>query len=214
MTGPPVVVAEPARLGAHRALSYRFEPASELVLVRGFLSEAERRGVLEESRAYHWERQKIRGVQTLRANAWFADAANAVFEYSGQRWVPQPFTRELARLRDELVAVASERFDSVLAGYYPNGAAAVGYHADAEALFGLNPTLASLSIGASRVFQVAHKTRARPGAADLELTLDDGDLLLMRGSFQHHYRHALKKASPHVGERLNLSFRKLVLGAK
>jgi hypothetical protein len=44
-----------------------------------------------------------------------------------------------------------------------------------------DPTLASLSIGASRVFVVAHKTRARPGHADLELTLNDGDLVIMRG---------------------------------
>jgi len=182
---------------------------AELVLVPAFLSARERQALLVESQGYPWERQPVMGVPTLRSNAWFADDAGAVYEYSGQRWVPVALTPLQAELRDRLEASLEERMNAVLAGFYPHGGAAVGYHADDEPILGANPTIASLSIGASRIFQIAPAGRGRPREPELEIALDDGDLLVMRGTFQTHYRHALKKAARSVGPRLNLSYRRL-----
>jgi alkylated DNA repair dioxygenase AlkB len=188
------------------------EAGAELLLVRGFLAEPERTALLAESASYPWEHQAVMGMPTLRANAWFAEDARAVYEYTGQRWVPAPLTPLQTALRDRLEPMLGERMNAVLAGYYPHGGAGVGYHADDEALLGSDPTIASLSIGALRTFQIAHVSRGRPPVADIELPLDDGDLLIMRGTFQRHYRHALKNTTRSVGPRLNLSYRKVHCG--
>lgn len=197
-------------LAGHPACVHVLEHGAELVLAPGFLTPSERTALLEESRRYPWARQPVMGVLTLRSNAWFAEDSRAVYEYTGQRWTPVPLTPTQRDVRDRLTSVLGERLNSVLATHYPHGGAGVGYHADDEPIFGENPTLASLSIGASRLFQVAQNSRARPGHADLELLLNDGDLLIMRGTFQHHYRHALKKGAKSIGPRLNLSYRRVL----
>jgi alkylated DNA repair dioxygenase AlkB len=182
---------------------------AELLLFRAFLTPEQCRDLLDDSRSYPWQRQPVMGMPTLRSNAWFAEDSNAVYEYSGQRWVPAPLTERLRELGARLEPLLGERMNSVLASYYPHGGAAVGFHADDEPLFGTNPTIASLSIGAARTFQIA-KSRVRPVTPELELALGDGDLLVMRETFQHHYRHAVKKAARSVLPRLNLSYRRVV----
>jgi alkylated DNA repair dioxygenase AlkB len=189
---------------------YALDGDAELVLVAGFLSTSERQALLDESRSYPWERQPVMGIPTLRSNAWFADDPNAIYEYSGQRWLPVPLTPCQIALRARLEELLGERLNAVLAGYYPHGGAGVGYHADDEPILGNEPTIASLSIGATRVFQIARASRARPIAPELELPLEDCDLLVMRKSFQRRYRHALKKESKTIEARLNLSYRRLV----
>lgn len=189
------------------------EPGAELFLVPGFLDASEREALLAESARYAWERQPVMGVPTLRSNAWFADDASAVYEYSGQRWGPAPLTKLQSALRDRLENVLGERPNAVLASLYPHGGAAVGYHADDEPLFGDRPTIASLSAGAPRNFQITRSRQGRVLEAELEIPLEDGDLLVMRGTFQSRYRHALKKAARSVGPRLNLSYRRVVTRA-
>lgn len=183
---------------------------AELVHVPAFLPTDERAVLWDESQGYPWAHQTIRGVRTLRANAWFADDARAVYAYSGQRWSPVPLAPSLVALRERLEGAFHERMNSVLATLYPNGNAAVGYHADDEPLFGEDPVVASLSVGATRTFQVVRRDLARSGRACLEVVVKDGDLVIMRGPFQRHYLHALKKSSKSVGERINLSYRRVV----
>jgi alkylated DNA repair dioxygenase AlkB len=213
LSQPVGVHPVPADFAGRSATLYALDHGAELVFVPGFLTEVEKERLLDESQKYPWARQPVMGVLTLRSNAWFAEDPRAVYKYSGQSWTPEPLTPQQVEVRDRLTAALGERMDSVLATHYPHGGAAVGYHADDEPIFGENPTLASFSIGASRVFQVAEKSRAGKGAADLEVVVSDGDLVVMRGPFQHHYRHAVKKASKSVGPRLNLSYRRVVFSA-
>ena len=66
--------------------------------------------------------------------------------------------------------------------------------------------IASLSLGATRRFLLRHnKTRET-----LSLELEDGSLLLMRGSLQHHWRHCLPKDPACSGSRINLTFRRIL----
>ena len=196
--------------GMARSRVFALDDGAELLLVPAYLTTAERAALLDDSRSYLWERQPVMGMRTLRSNAWFADDARAVYEYSGQRWIPAPLTERQLELGARLESLLGERMNAVLASYYPHGEAGVGWHADDEPLFGTNPTIASLSIGATRTFQVAKPSRVRPVLPDLELHLEDGDLLVMRGTLQRGYRHALKKAAKSAGPRLNLSYRRVV----
>jgi alkylated DNA repair dioxygenase AlkB len=68
--------------------------------------------------------------------------------------------------------------------------------------------IASVSLGATRRFKLRHR-RLRDAAATIELA--HGDLLLMAGSTQHAYVHAVPKTARPVGERVNLTFRLLVM---
>ena len=69
------------------------------------------------------------------------------------------------------------------------------------------PTIASLSLGGVRRFQLRHR---RDVDDRLDLDLPDGSLLVMRGTLQQHYRHAVPKRRAAVEPRINLTFRRII----
>jgi alkylated DNA repair dioxygenase AlkB len=150
-----------------------------------------------------------REVESPRLVAWLGDA-DAVYVYSGVPHVPQAWTPRLAALRAMVEARTELAFNSVLANYYRGGDDGIGWHADAEPEIG--PTLedrwiASLSLGARRRFVIRNWKSRRDERVFL---LGEGALLVMRGTTQSHYRHALPKTRRPVGPRLNLTFRFLL----
>jgi alkylated DNA repair dioxygenase AlkB len=83
----------------------------------------------------------------------------------------------------------------------------MGMHSDDEPELGPDPVIASLSLGATRTFQLRHRRGAARGG--LDLALGDGCLLVMRGTTQRLYRHGVPK-QPKVQEaRINLTFRRI-----
>lgn len=97
-------------------------------------------------------------------------------------------------------------FDSVLANRYREGREYMGWHSDNEAALGARPVIASLSLGATRRFVL----KRRQGAPKIELALAHGSLLVMAGETQANYRHALPRTARPVGERINLTFRRIM----
>jgi alkylated DNA repair dioxygenase AlkB len=63
-----------------------------------------------------------------------------------------------------------------------------------------------LSLGAPRRFVLA----ARRGKERHALTLGHGDLCVMRGTCQRHFRHGIPRTREPVGERVSLTFRNLL----
>jgi alkylated DNA repair dioxygenase AlkB len=155
-----------------------------------------------------WEQRSILLFGKLhpqpRLTAWYGDP-DASYTYSGLRWLPLPWLPELAALRAQLEAVSGTRFNSVLLNLYRDGHDSMGFHADDEPELGPAPTIASISLGATRRFRL----RPQPGlaASPLGLDLTSGSLLLMRGNTQHNWQHAVPKTARPVGPRLNLTFR-------
>jgi alkylated DNA repair dioxygenase AlkB len=105
---------------------------------------------------------------------------------------------------------AESTFNSVLGNLYRDGRDSMGFHADNEKELGRDPVIASLSLGATRRFQLRHAKRK--DVAGLDLALASGSLLIMRGATQHHFRHGVPKEKAPTGERINLTFRR-ILGA-
>ena len=68
------------------------------------------------------------------------------------------------------------------------------------------PVIASVSLGASRRFVLKHQQ----SLPKLELALPHGSLLVMAGETQTHYQHALPRTARPVGERINLTFRRIL----
>lgn len=154
-----------------------------------------------------WEQHYLRifgrTVASPRLSCWVGDA-DAVYTYSRTRFEPRPWTRRLAALRAALRDCCAQDFNSVLCNLYRDGRDSMGWHSDDEAELGAEPTIASLSLGATRRFRLRHK---RDPALRLDLDLPAGSLLLMSGATQRHYRHDLPRALRVTGPRLNLTFR-------
>lgn len=146
-----------------------------------------------------------REVQSPRLVSWHGDP-DAGYVYSGVFHAPAPWTPCLARLRATVEAATGLGFNAVLANLYRDGQDSMGWHADAEPEIGPSVDdrwIASLSFGHARRFVLRHrKTGARH-----EVALGNGALLVMRGTTQSHYRHAVPKTACAVGPRLNLTFR-------
>lgn len=152
-----------------------------------------------------------RSHPTPRLTSWHGDPGCA-YAYSGRLFEPEPWTDELARLRDLLAPTCGVRFNSVLANYYRDGADSIGAHSDDERELGPAPDdvrIGSLSLGAPRRFVVTHR---RTGERR-EWALGGGSLLLMGGTMQRGYRHRVPKTRRPVGPRLNLTFRFVRQGA-
>jgi alkylated DNA repair dioxygenase AlkB len=98
----------------------------------------------------------------------------------------------------------------VLVNRYRDGKDSMGYHADAEPELGPDPVVATLSLGETRRFLIRAQRRA-PGERALALPLGSGGLLVMGGTCQRHYRHAIARdGDTALGERLSLTFRRLL----
>jgi alkylated DNA repair dioxygenase AlkB len=158
-----------------------------------------------------WHQEQIlmfgRRVPVPRLVAWHGDPG-ATYAYSGTNHLPAPWTPALQRIRERVHQLTGREFNAVLLNRYRGGSDGMGWHSDDEPELGRDPVLASVSFGATRRFCMRHRRR-RDQRLDLSLT--DGSLLCMAGATQHHWVHAVPKTNAAVGERLNLTFRRVRL---
>jgi alkylated DNA repair dioxygenase AlkB len=141
-----------------------------------------------------------------RLTCWMADPGCA-YTYSGLRHSPTPWTVGVSRLRAMVEAEAGCRFNSLLLNLYRDGSDRMGWHADDEPELDPQAPIASLSLGATRSFQLRPR-RTSPGERQrLSLELGDGDLLLMDPPTQQHWLHQLPARRRVLEPRLNLTFR-------
>jgi alkylated DNA repair dioxygenase AlkB len=142
-----------------------------------------------------------------RLTAWYGDPG-CVYAYSGIRLEPLPWSAALHDVKARSAAVTGETFNSVLMNYYRDHRDSMGFHSDDEPELGPRPVIASLSLGAERVFVMKHKTRK--DLKPVRLTLACGSLLLMKGETQCHWRHGIPKEARPCGPRVNLTFRRIL----
>ena len=139
-----------------------------------------------------------------RLTCWFGDAG-AKYTYSNIAKEPRTWTPLLSEIKQRVEAACQFEFNSVLLNLYRSGADTVSWHQDDEAELGDRPTIASLSFGGERVFQMRHTTRIDLARKDILLT--HGSLLVMRGETQNFWKHQIPRTAKPVGERVNLTFR-------
>lgn len=144
---------------------------------------------------------KVHNVPRLQA--WYADSGKS-YSYSGIKMNPLKWHPELFRIKQKLEKISNFRFNSVLANYYRNGADSNGWHADNEKELGINPVIASISLGQERFFHLKHRNLK---SEKQKLLLKNGSLLLMHGEMQHHWLHQIAKTKKDINPRINLTFR-------
>lgn len=157
-----------------------------------------------------WRQEQLlmfgRRIDVPRLEAWIADEG-LDYTYSGIPHAAQPWSPALDRLRRLVEDHAGVSFNSVLCNLYRDGADGVDWHADDEVEFGRRPVIASLSLGATRRFDLR---RVDDPTVRVDLELHHGDLLVMRGTTQELWRHRVPRTKRPVGERINLTFRTVV----
>lgn len=126
------------------------------------------------------------------------------YSYSGITMHPIAWNPLVWLLKEEVETIAQHSFTSVLLNLYRNEKDSNGWHADNEKELGRNPTIASLSLGETRKFQIKHTTNKN---IKCDILLEHGSLLLMKEGAQVHYKHQLPKATQPKNARINLTFR-------
>lgn len=156
-----------------------------------------------------WEQREIvlfgRPILQPRLIAWAGDLG---YRYSGQTLEPRPFTPAADRLLARVRARTGVPFNHVLANRYRSGDDSMGLHADDEPELGPDPPVATVSLGAVRRLVV--KPRRKGDARRHDLELGHGALLVMGGTCQRHYVHGVPRQPGAEGERISLTFRRLL----
>src|SRR5262245_24001205 len=146
-----------------------------------------------------WEQREIvlfgRRVLQPRLIAW---AGELGYRYSGQTLEPRAFTPATEALLARVCAGAGAAFNHVLVNRYRSGDDSMGLHADAEPELGVDPVVATVSLGASRRF-VVRPRQPRDGVPQ-DLALGHGALLIMGGTCQRHYLHGIPRQAGALGE--------------
>ena len=135
-------------------------------------------------------------------STWHSDAG-VNYVYSGVERVAHPMNEILSEIRRRCEVAANSKFNSVLVNFYRDGSSGMGWHSDNEAINGREPTIASVSLGATRRFDLRHRETKQTVKVDLE----DGSLLVMSGLSQQCWVHQIAKTKTTVGPRINLTFR-------
>ena len=182
----------------------------ELYYLAGFLAASVALHYLERlSAELDWQQEVAtivgRRVPIPRLVCWYGDEGS-VYQYSGLTHYPQAWTETLLGLRQSVESASGHRFNSVLGNLYRDGQDSMGWHADQEKVLGSNPFIASLSLGAERLFKIRHNKTGETVA----INLASGSLLLMGGPLQHHWRHCVPKTQQAKPARINLTFRKII----
>lgn len=142
-------------------------------------------------------------------STWYTET-EIPYVYSGITRQPHQMTVALANILRLCEDATSASFNSVLVNLYRDGNDSVSWHADNEEINGSEPVIASVSLGATRRFDLRHKETGETVRVDLE----DGSLLVMSGLSQHCWVHQIAKTKAKVGPRINLTFRRVVSNAK
>jgi alkylated DNA repair dioxygenase AlkB len=137
--------------------------------------------------------------------AWYGDDFMK-YTYSGFTKTAILWTPELLQLKQLVEDHCKMSFNSCLLNYYHNGQEGMAWHSDDEKELEKNGTIASISFGAGRRFVFKHKQLS----SKVELVLENGSLLIMKGETQQFWLHSLPVSKKVVAPRINLTFRKIV----
>lgn len=159
-----------------------------------------------------WQHREFRpGTMMPRLEALLGPEG-ASYTYSGvqyrcARLARHPLERMVRRVNEQL----GTEFNAVFVNLYRDHTDSIGWHRDDEP--GLGPVdqvvIASVSLGARRRFLMRRK--ADDGRwIRREWRLGEGDLFLMRAGSQSDWEHSAPKEDTPAGERIAITFRRLV----
>jgi alkylated DNA repair dioxygenase AlkB len=124
----------------------------------------------------------------------------------GER-APQPWTPTLQTVRERIEAQTGTSYDYVHLNRYRDGRDAVAWHGDRDGEQDARLVVASLSLGATRAFQLRPKKESGLRYDAITVDVAHGDLIVMAGDTQLYWEHRVPREPRVTGERINLTFR-------
>jgi len=141
-------------------------------------------------------------IITKRKVAWYGEDEFS-YTYSKVTKKAMPWTKELLFLKKLIEHKTGEQFNSCLLNLYHSGDEGMAWHSDGEKDLKKNGAIGSLSFGAERKFAFKHKESKEK----IDLYLEHGSLLIMKGKTQTHWLHRLPPTKKINTPRINLTFR-------
>ena len=183
-------------------------PDAEIIYFPNFLSKEKADSLFHELlENTPWQQDEITvyGKKHLqpRLTALYGNEGKP-YSYSNIIMQPHFWTSPLQKIKSLVESVSETKFTTVLLNYYRDGNDGNGWHADNEKELGINPVIASLSLGAERNFQLKHNLDT---SQKKNIILENGSLLLMKGTTQHFWKHQVPKTAKPISSRINLTFR-------
>lgn len=192
-------------------------PGAEVCLYSAWLGEDEANAALHTlAEELPWDQPEIiiAGQQHRipRMQVWCGDPG-AVMRYSGKLFHPQTWHPLILQIKSRVEDLCTTSFNSVLVNLYRNGYDSVSWHADDEYELGPQPQIASLSLGATRVFKFKSRNKISETVGNKlrQINLKNGDLLVMKGDTQKHWLHCVPKCDISTPRRINLTFRRITV---
>ena len=149
-----------------------------------------------------WEQKPgVFGHMQPRLTASYGDDG-VTYRYSGTINLALPWTPTLLEIKRKIEAVQGH-YNYCLLNRYRSGADSMGMHADNEPEMG--NVIGSLSLGATRTFRIRHNKTKETRT----FLVGNGALIIMAGTMQLFWKHEVPKTQEKVGERINLTFRKI-----
>ncbi|TNN79928.1 Alpha-ketoglutarate-dependent dioxygenase alkB 3 [Liparis tanakae] len=212
---PPVKVIEQA--GIHE-ISHGPLGVSRLRLLPGFLAPEEADWMFSKLLAELPWSQKTNYRQgeaygEPRLTCWFGELpytyARSTLAANTQ-WHPLLLT-----LRAAVEQASGRSFNSLMCNLYRDGRDSIGWHSDDEAALGDGPTIASVSLGDTRVFALRKIPPPEENGdftyvEQIRVPLSHGTLLVMDGAVQDDWQHQVAKEYHDRGPRINLTFRTML----
>jgi len=147
-----------------------------------------------------------RHIITKRKVAWYGDR-NFSYAYSGATRIALDWTPALLALKTLVERLTGETYNSCLLNLYHTGDEGMAWHSDDEKMLGKDSTIASLNFGAERKFSLKHRANKEEMRS---LLLENGSLLVMKGTTQSYWLHSLPKSKRVTSPRVNLTFRTMI----
>jgi alkylated DNA repair dioxygenase AlkB len=153
-----------------------------------------------------WKQDEVvmfgKKIMTKRKVAWYADTG-ITYTYAGVKKLGLQWTDTLLEIKQKVEAITGANYNACLLNLYHEGEEGMGWHRDNEKEIIPESSIASLSFGAVRKFAFKHATTNER----LDIELENGSLLDMKGAIQGHWYHALPKTTRIKQLRINLTFR-------
>lgn len=183
-------------------------PDAEIEYYPNFFSEIEANVLFQQLLTeIPWQQDDItifgKTYKQPRLTAFFGNEGKP-YSYSNITMLPHVWNELLLKIKSKVEKTTGHSFSSVLLNLYRDGKDSNGWHADNEKELGQNPVIASVSFGEQRIFQLKHNTLKDQKQ---NIVLENGSLLLMKGTTQHYWKHQIPKTSKPIKQRINLTFR-------
>jgi len=139
-----------------------------------------------------------------RMTVFLADTG-VQYRYSGAVHMGCGWPKWFQPLLIQVNGACETEFNGCLLNLYRQGDDRMGWHADDETEIDQRAPIASLSLGATRDFQLRHRSNPQQRRS---LPLADGDLLVMHPGCQSRWMHSVPQRRKVLTPRINLTFRR------